>query len=236
MLARLQLAGDERVIDFGCGTGRDTLRLLARVPRGRVIAVDGSAQMLAALSERLGSNSNRVEIVQADLNDELPLRAPADAIFSVATLHWLPDHASVFTHMAAVLRPGGQLAAECGGIGNIATVNAAINGALGEDAPTDVWNFARPDETRDRLIYAGFTDIDVALVPDLVAFDDDRTLERFLATVVLSAHVQEMNAESRTAFVQSVAARMPRKEIDYIRLTIKARKASGSSDANDHGL
>jgi trans-aconitate 2-methyltransferase len=43
VIARLGLAGDETVADIGCGTGRDAEQLLGLLPRGRVIAVDGSA-------------------------------------------------------------------------------------------------------------------------------------------------------------------------------------------------
>ena len=48
VLARLELNGDELVIDAGCGSGRITEALLARLPRGKVIAVDGSASMIEA--------------------------------------------------------------------------------------------------------------------------------------------------------------------------------------------
>ena len=223
-LARLRLNGHERVVDFGCGTGRDTIRLLARVHAGRVIAVDGSEHMLAALRNRLGSDTDRVEIVQTDLNNPLPLSAPVDAIFSVATLHWLPDHASVFANMAGALRPGGQLVAECGGQGNIASVSAAIASVLSSDAPTDVWNFAGIEETYGRLGDAGFADIDVDLVPDVITFDNDRLMENYLETVVLGSHLRSIGSRRRAGFVRSVAARMPSRDIDYVRLRIKAHK------------
>ncbi|HET8813708.1 MAG TPA: methyltransferase type 11, partial [Solirubrobacterales bacterium] len=42
VLERLELRGDERVLDAGCGTGRITAELVERLPRGRAIAVDGS--------------------------------------------------------------------------------------------------------------------------------------------------------------------------------------------------
>jgi trans-aconitate 2-methyltransferase len=42
VIARLGLLGHETVVDLGCGTGRDAERLLKRLPRGRVIAVDGT--------------------------------------------------------------------------------------------------------------------------------------------------------------------------------------------------
>ena len=43
---RLELDGNERVLDAGCGTGRVTAMLLERLPRGRVIGLDGSAAMI----------------------------------------------------------------------------------------------------------------------------------------------------------------------------------------------
>ena len=46
VLDRLALRGDERVLDAGCGTGRVTAALVERLPRGEVVAVDGSPAMV----------------------------------------------------------------------------------------------------------------------------------------------------------------------------------------------
>ena len=54
-LERLELRGDERVLDAGCGSGRLTEQLLERLPRGRVVALDGSAAMLAEAARRLAT-------------------------------------------------------------------------------------------------------------------------------------------------------------------------------------
>ena len=48
VMDRLDLRGDERVLDAGCGTGRVTELLLERVPNGSVVAVDGSEAMVDA--------------------------------------------------------------------------------------------------------------------------------------------------------------------------------------------
>jgi trans-aconitate methyltransferase len=48
VLDRLPLRGDETVLDAGCGSGRVTAALIGRLPRGRVIGVDGSESMVAA--------------------------------------------------------------------------------------------------------------------------------------------------------------------------------------------
>src|SRR2546428_764624 len=71
VLERLDLRGDETVLDAGCGSGRITQALLERLPRGRVIAVDASSSMLAAASERLAqarhANDERLELRLGDL-------------------------------------------------------------------------------------------------------------------------------------------------------------------------
>src|SRR4051812_49646509 len=54
VLDRLELRGDERVLDAGCGTGRVTAALVERLPRGEVVAVDGSPPMVAEAQDRLG--------------------------------------------------------------------------------------------------------------------------------------------------------------------------------------
>ena len=66
VIDRLDLRGDERVLDAGCGTGRVTEQLLERVPNGSVVAVDGSEAMVEQARERLG---DRVEAFASDLLD-----------------------------------------------------------------------------------------------------------------------------------------------------------------------
>src|SRR3954465_12719731 len=93
VLSRLELSGDETVLDAGCGTGRVTAALLERLPRGRAIAVDGSPSMIEQARARLGSDP--VEYAVADLAAlELPERV--DAVLSTATFHWVPDHDALF--------------------------------------------------------------------------------------------------------------------------------------------
>src|SRR3954447_5477551 len=58
VLDRLDLRGDEAVLDAGCGSGRLTELLIERVPDGRVIGVDASASMIEAARERLGPDAD----------------------------------------------------------------------------------------------------------------------------------------------------------------------------------
>lgn len=222
-LGRLPLRGDERVLDAGCGTGRDTEGLLERLPHGGVVAVDGSARMLEQLRSRLAGRLDRVEVVHADLTGPLPFEGEVDAVFSVAAFHWIEDHAALFRALAARMRPGARLVSDCGGRGNIAAVNAAVAEVTG--TPSEVWEFAGIDDTRERLAAAGFTDLDVRLRPDPARFEPGAQMESFLATVVLGAHLEAMAEADREPFVQAVAGRLAEPVADYVRLEISAVRA-----------
>lgn len=221
-LARLDLLGDERVLDAGCGPGRDTAALLDVLPHGRVVALDASTQMLGQLRVRLAGRMTRVEVVQADLSQPLPIDGRLDAVFSVAAFHWIADHGSLFANLAAVLRPGGRLVSDCGGRGNVVNVNQAIAGVLG-DQP-EVWEFADVGETEQRLLGAGFTDIDVRLRPDPTRLERGDQLHNYLATVVLGGHLDRVPAKEREAFVRAVASRLAEPVIDYVRLEMTATR------------
>ena len=96
VLERLELRGNEEVLDAGCGTGRLTAELLERLPRGRVIAVDHSENMLRVAREYLASRyGDRVTFIRRDLQT-LRLRESVDGVFSTATFHWIPDHPCSF--------------------------------------------------------------------------------------------------------------------------------------------
>ena len=145
---RLELRGDETVLDAGCGSGRVTRLLLERLPRGRVI---GGGRL--ALDDRAGAASrcgDEVELIVADLL-ELELDEPVDAIFSNATFHWILDHRRLFGGSTRRSAPGGRLEAQCGGIGNVAEFLNSVEALNGDErfAPylrgiVSTWNFASP--------------------------------------------------------------------------------------------
>jgi trans-aconitate 2-methyltransferase len=221
VVGRLELRGDERVLDAGCGSGKVTSMLLERLPAGRVLALDGSPSMIEAARTNLRRFGERVEFVVADLQDPLPRAGTVDAILSTATFHWIPDQDALYRNLAAVLRPGGRLVAQCGGKGNIATVEAAVRD-LGHDFGEK--HFVTPEETRERLQRFGFEDVDVWLhrEPTPIPSED---LEAYLRTICLGSHVEAMRPDEAATFAHEVAIRLPGPRIDYVRLNIEASRA-----------
>jgi trans-aconitate 2-methyltransferase len=220
VLDRLPLAGTERVLDAGCGSGRVTEALLERLPDGKVVALDASPAMLDEARRRLARFGDRVEFVEADLGQPLPLSTPVDAILSTATFHWVPDHDALFRNLAAVIRPGGRLVAQCGGSGNIASLDRILQG-MGIERRSTV-NFAKPLATTARLEAAGFRDPEVWLADEPTRLEPGAPLETYLETVCLREQVAKLDAADRPAFVHAVAERMPEPVLDYVRLNILA--------------
>jgi ubiquinone/menaquinone biosynthesis C-methylase UbiE/DNA-binding transcriptional ArsR family regulator len=92
--------------DLGCGTGQLTEIVAPYVKR--VIAVDGSPDMLDAARVRVGDASN-VDVRKGEL-ENLPIDGgELDAAMLSLVLHYSPAPARALTEVARVLRPGGRV-------------------------------------------------------------------------------------------------------------------------------
>jgi len=227
VLERLPLHGDETVIDAGCGSGRVTRLLLDRLPLGHVIAVDAAPSMTAEARQAL---DDRATVITSDLVDLL-VDEPADAAFSNAVFHWVPDHDALFGRLFDSLKPGAPLVAQCGGQGNIEAFHRAAR-QVGESARYKAhlggwegpWNFASPQDTAERLRRAGFEDVRTWLEPSTVRPPEPAT---FVRVVCLGHHLDSLPEELREPYVVDVMkAYGEPMDLHYVRLNITARKSA----------
>lgn len=107
VLALVELRGDERVLDVGCGDGRISARIAGeRVPRGSVLGVDASASMVAfARREHASIGNLRFEVADAAA---LAFEHAFDAVVSFNALHWLHDVTPAWRGLRAALVDGGR--------------------------------------------------------------------------------------------------------------------------------
>ncbi|MBA2301910.1 MAG: methyltransferase domain-containing protein [Acidobacteria bacterium] len=231
VLDRLAPADGERILDVGCGTGRLMSQIHARVTSVQLTGMDRSAAMVAEAKRHAPPG---VRLVQADAT-ALPFATRFDAVFSTATFHWVPDHPLLFREIHRVLCSGGRLVSQAGGGPNLdrfyrrtATLTREPRFAHCFDGWRDPWTFAEVGDTRDRLLHAGFVDVEVWLESSPTTLPDGASYSEFIKTVCLRHQLDRVPPEHRGAFVQALTDRaandQPAFTLDYWRLNIDARK------------
>jgi trans-aconitate 2-methyltransferase len=235
VLRRVDVRGDEAAIDAGCGTGRVTELLLAKLPEGTVLAIDGSRAMVEAARRRFAGEP-RVRVEHQDLLS-LEVEERVDLIFSTATFHWIWDHDRLFENLVRAIKPGGRLVAQCGGEGNISRATRATREMMQEERFLEYfvgWQddkyYADAEMTARRLEAAGFEEVETWLHDEVAAFDSVDELARFLGTIVLGGHLEKLPQEDRGPFAAAVAEKVVavdgRPALEYVRLNMMARRSA----------
>jgi len=190
---RLGVAPGQRVVDLGCGSGRTTLELAARVgPSGNVVGVDISAEMLARGRERAAGLGN-VEFVHADVQVYDLGEARFDAAYSRFGVMFFADPVAAFANVRRALRPGGVLSFVCwqGVFDNewMLVPGAAVAGVTGSlppmPGPDEPGPFALADPGRVHAVLgaAGFGSVEVVPHADQVVISEDGISEAVTASV-----------------------------------------------------
>jgi trans-aconitate methyltransferase len=126
LIGELDLRGDERVLDLGCGDGRLTAELARLVAQGSVLGIDASDTMIEAARRRACANL-RFEVKDIDTLD---WANEFDVVFSNATLHWIKDHARLLHSVFRALRAGGAIRFNFAGDGNCSHFFKVIRRAM----------------------------------------------------------------------------------------------------------
>ena len=163
-----------------------------------------------------------MDLLELDLGDR-----QVDGVISTATFHWITDHARLFEQLHAIIRPGGQLVAQCGGKGNIAKVLEQAYALMAEpewsaffEGYVDPHRFADAPETEALLGAAGFVEATCWLQP---APANPPEPPVFLGTVILGGAMERLPLDVHDAFLTEILGRLPEPfEADYVRLNIDA--------------
>lgn len=133
ILSRLDLKGNESILDIGCGDGRITARMAAQVRDGAVTGIDASREMISFAKKKFPKSSfPKLEFRWGDATS-LNYENEFDLITSFACLHWILDHRPVLDGIRAGLRPGGRTFLQFGGRGNAADILRALNEVISEE-------------------------------------------------------------------------------------------------------
>ncbi len=232
----LELKGDETVLDAGCGSGSVTFDLVQKLPRGKIYALDASAEMVASLAKTVAERGvQNIVPMQASLTD-FDLPEQVDCVFSNAVFHWIPDDDALFGSLYRATRPGGRMRAQCGGFGNNAHVLEAV--AAVRELPrfephlrgfSDSKKYRTPEVAAASLERAGWRDVRTRLFAQPIPFDTHDEGALYVQTILLRDHIARLPAADRDAYGHAVVEETVRRygepyTADYVRLDLWAAK------------
>ena len=209
LLAQVPLTDPRSVYDLGCGPGNITRLLAERWPNARVVGVDSSADMLAKARMKAAG----VTFEQADIAHWSP-PAPADLLFTNATLHWLDDHAALLPRLAAQLAPGGVLAIQMPD--NRTSPSHLL---MDEAAATGPW-YARLARLRPvygsmqspdayyRMLAPVAAQVDIWETTYLHVLEGDSPVVEWTKGTALRPYLDALDEPERAAFLAAYAARI----------------------------
>jgi len=213
LIAGLELRGDERILDVGCGDGKVTAEIARAVPRGSVVGVDASQQMIEFANKTFPASKNpNLEFHVMDAR-QIQFVRKFDLVFSNAALHWVDDHQAFLRGAASVLRPGGRLVVSCGGKGNAHDVFLSLRPEIRAKRWREFFRkmeapyfFHSPEEYKKWLPRFGFKTESVKLVPKDATYPGREGFATWLRTTWLP-YTQRVPEDVREEFIEVVVER-----------------------------
>jgi trans-aconitate 2-methyltransferase len=239
LLQKLELRGDEIILDIGCGDGKVTAEIAALLPRGTITGIDLSEEMVALASQRYPSQAYPNLRFQKGDAAKLRFTDEFTVIFSNATLHWIRDNQPVIRSISRSLKSGGRILLQMGGKGNAAEIVAVLEKMIQSPAWSDYfedfnfsYGFFSPEEYKIWLCEAGLNPGRVELIPKDMVHPGRAGLAGWLRTTWLpfTQRVPEAKRESfLNELLDSYLAGHPLDEqgqahVKMVRLEVEAGK------------
>jgi len=213
LIAKLNLKGDEHVLDIGCGDGKITAEIAGYVPGGGVVGIDSSEEMIELARERFVNDNNPHLSFQVCDAGDLPFRGQFDVIFSNATLHWIRDHKPVLAGIERSLKPGGRILLQMGGKGNAAAILSVVEELMVGDEWREYftnfqfsYGFYGPEEYTKWINEAGLLPVRVELIPKVMSYDHRDGLAGWVRTTWLP-YIERVPDEKKEEFITTLVDR-----------------------------
>jgi trans-aconitate 2-methyltransferase len=210
LIPKLKLSGNEALLDIGCGDGKITAALAKNLPRGCVVGVDSSEDMISLAQSNFPQDAYPNLSFQKMDARSLTFQEKFDRVFSNAALHWILNQQSVLHGVQRSLKRGGRLLFQMGGKGNAQDVITSLNPLLSKDPWKKCFSdfsfpygFYAPDEYTEWLLEAKLEPERVELLQKDMKQPGKAGLAGWIKTTWLP-YTERVPAELREKFIAEI--------------------------------
>jgi trans-aconitate 2-methyltransferase len=210
LISRLALKGNEAILDIGCGDGKVTAELAVHVPRGLVVGLDNSLEMIRFAREHFPTTSHQNLSFELGEAENLKFDCNFDLVVSFACLHWVTDHRPVLAGIRRALKPGGKALLQFGGKGNAAQAVEVVERVISRPewqghfrSLVFPWAFYDSTEYRGWLNEAGLNATRVDMVAKDMAYSDRQGLKAWFQTTWMP-YIERVPQERREQLTEDV--------------------------------
>jgi len=232
LIKKLDLKGDENILDLGCGDAKVTA-LLKKATAGCVVGVDKSQAMIQLATQSYPN----ISFLEMDART-LSFDNKFDIIFSNAVLHWIHDQQSVLKGVYKALKPNGKILLQFGGYGNAKEILSVMDAFIAKEYACyfkdfeSPYNFPHSDVYEALLVEQGFKNIDAKLIEKDMVHDDIDAFKGWIRTTwfpYTGVLDEEMREEFIDGFVEAYLELRPldnekKVHVDMVRLEASAAR------------
>jgi trans-aconitate methyltransferase len=192
LIKKLDLKGDEHILDIGCGDGKITVEIAKCVSDGQVIGIDSSEEMISLATQKFPNNEYPNLHFKLLAAQDIDYQNKFDIVFSNAVLHWIKEHESLIKKIYASLKSQGRVLLQMGGKGNASDIIKLLSELIQKD-PWHIYfqdfntpyYFYSPDDYETWIRKSGFMKSRVELIPKDMIHSDRNELKGWIRTTWL---------------------------------------------------
>lgn len=210
LMEKLELRGDETLLDIGCGDGKVSCLLKGCLPQGRVVGIDSSSDMIdLARKKHPPEDFSGLTFKKMDAR-EITFEDCFDIAFSNAALHWVKDHVAVLRGVKKSLKNKGRFLFQMGGLGNAAEILSILDDMMKLEKwrpyfekNSFPYGFYGPEDYKPWLVQTGFQAQRIELIPKEMRHEGREGLAGWIRTTWLP-YTQKVPSELRDEFVNEI--------------------------------
>jgi trans-aconitate 2-methyltransferase len=211
LLAKLNLNGNEKVLDVGCGDGKLSVEIAKKLPEGSVLGIDLSNEMITfARNHYPPKQFPNLTFIQTDAS-KLTFNSEFDIAFSNATFHWIRDHEPVLKCLWKCLKPGGLLLAQFGGRRNAEEIFKIVELMIenGKWSPyfrdfVFPFRFYELEEYRDLLKNTSFSVKRLEKIPKDMVLEGKKGLSEWMSASIMHPYIKRIPQNMKEDFMNEL--------------------------------